>query len=457
MRRLITLSVITAVLAIFLAGCKKDEPVTKTKASEAVQAVNKWIFETLSDYYLWNYKMPADIDYAYEKDSEEYFNKLLYSDEDRFSYITSDYASLKAELGGVPVTMGFAPAFYLLSGKQVMIVVKYVYPGSAASEAGLERGDIILSINNTQLDTVNYYNLYSGNSYTVGLGAISGNTVTPTGESMAMTARVTNTDPSIYDTILDIGGYKIGYLAYTEFITGASDTYLTTMDDIFTKFKNAAISDLIVDLRYNPGGEVTAALHLASSIAPAAVVTAGETMIHLQYNDMLSDYLTQNYPDYLSYKFDNVSSNINMSHVFFLTTKGSASASELTIVGLRPYMNVTQIGEATYGKYVGSWVLPDDYEKWAMMPIVTRFSNADGYTNFKDGLTPDYLVKDDLFPAAPFGDPSDPMIAKAIELSTGKSMPAAKGATLSLPGMKELVPREALLKRNLVLPFTIKK
>lgn len=457
MRRLIICSFAATLLLTLITGCKKDEPAAKTKASAEVQAVNKWIFETLSDYYLWNYNMPDNIDYAYEKDSEEYFYKLLYSDEDRFSYITPDYATLKAELGGVPVTMGFSPAFYLLSGKQVMIVVKFVYPGSAAAEAGLERGDIILSINSTQLDTLNYYTLFSGNSYSVGLGSISGTSIVPSGESLSMTARVTNTDPSIAHSIIDIDGYKIGYLAYTEFITGSGDAYLTTMDNIFAEFKAAAISDLIVDLRYNPGGEVTAALHLASSIAPASVVTAGETMIHLQYNDLLSEYLTQNYPDYLSYKFEDVPSNINMSHVYFLTTKGSASASELTIVGLTPYMSVTQIGEATYGKYVGSWVLPDDYEVWAMMPIVTRFSNADGYTNFKFGLTPDYVVKDDLFPALPFGDPADPMIAKAIELSTGKSIPSGKGASVTMPGFRELVPREFKLKQNLILPFAGKK
>jgi carboxyl-terminal processing protease len=454
MRKYIFYTVALALVLLNISGCKKDvSPEQETPVPANIQAVNKWIYETMSDYYLWNDQIPAGIDYTKEADPEAYFYKLIYKDKDKWSYITNDYQSLIAELNGTPVTMGYHPVFYLVGPNKVIIAVAYVYPGSAAADAGLERGDIIIKINNTQLDTTNYYDLYSGTDYSVQLGAPIGTSFVATGESLSMTARVTDTDPAIYHKVLDVNGYKIGYLAYVEFIAGDNEAYLATMDNIFDDFKAQGISDLIVDLRYNPGGEIDAALHLASDIAPSSVTSVNDVMISLQYNTALQSYLIMNnYFDYLYYNFENSASNINMSHTFFLTTGRTASASELVITGLKPYMNITQIGEPTYGKYCGSWVMPDDNEEWVMMPIITKFANSQGFTDFVDGLTPDYYIEDELIPAQPLGDVADPMIAKAVELATGKSIPAAKRIAPVITGLKEIVPREISVSHNLIIP-----
>lgn len=443
---------ITGIL-LFLPGysCKKDiAPQTEIIPAETI-ATNKWIYDNMNMYYLWKTEMPTTIDNTKESDPEKYFYKLLYNDKDKWSFITSDYASLESELGGNPVTMGYSPAFYLTANYKVIIVVQYVYPGSAAADAGLKRGDIILAIDNASLDTTNYFKKYSGTSYTVQLGKISGNTLNFTGESLSMTARTTLTDPAIYHSVFNVNGHKTGYLVYVEFITGENNAYLADMDNIFNEFRDSTISDLIVDLRYNPGGEVNAAIHLSSLIAPSTVTETQEVLINLQYNSDLQEYLISNdYSDRLYYKFENTTSNINMSHVYFLTTSRSASASELVITGLKPYMNVTQIGESTYGKYCGSWVLPDDNKKWAIMPIVTKFSNADGFTDFVNGLTPDYSIDDDLITAAQFGDISDPMVAKAISLITGKSVTSKSLRLANILNLKQIIPLEMKVKSNLV-------
>jgi carboxyl-terminal processing protease len=452
MKKIILYTLSGLLFLTLINGCKKDVSGTEEEISEETIAVNKWIYDNMSLYYLWNNEMPVDLDYTKESDSEEYFYKLLYDDKDKYSYITDDYTSLKAEFNGTPITMGYNPAFYLVGTNTVIIVVSYVYPGSSADDAGLERGDIILSIDNTLLDTTNYYTKYSGTSYSVQLGAVSNNTLNYTGESLSMTARVTQTDPSIYHTVLDIDGHKIGYLVYVEFISGDNDAFLTELDNIFNEFKAAGISDLVVDLRYNPGGEIDAAVHLASEIAPNAVTVANEVLVDLRYNTDFQEYLElNNYDDYLYYKFKTSAANINMGKVYFLTTSGSASASELLITGLQPYMDVVQIGESTYGKYVGSWLLPDDNEEWAMMPVVMKYSNADGYTDFADGLTPDYEIDDDLISALPFGDVSDPMLAKAIELATGKSARSDKSVSVSPVIFKQIIPEEMKIRRNLII------
>lgn len=451
MRRSLIYAISGFIVIMLAFSCKKHDTEEPVVIPDATIATNKWIYDNMTLYYLWNDKLPTTIDYTKESDPEKYFYKLLYDEKDKWSYITSDYASLEAELSGDPKTMGYYPAFYLVGTKNVVIVVAYVYPGSPASDAGLKRGDIIMSIDNATLDTTNYYTKYSGTSYSVQLGQLTGSTLSYTGESLSMTARIVNTDPAVFDTVLDVDGYKIGYLAYVQFITGDNDAYLSKLDSIFTEFKTAGISDLIVDLRYNPGGQIDAAAHLASEIVPSAHSQNQDILVNLVYNTDLQQYLEQNnYTDYLNYKFANLSTNINMSRVYFLTTSRTASASELLMTGLQPYMTVVKIGESTYGKYVGSWVIPDDNNEWAIMPIVTKYSNTAGYTDFADGLTPDYSIEDDLVYAVPFGDTSDPMTAKAIELATGK--PASRKAIPEgVTRYKQIVPAQMRVRDNLLI------
>ena len=449
---------VTGILIFLMVySCRKDVDEEVEKIPQATLETNQWIYENMNQYYFWNDRMPAGLDHTREADPEAYFYKLLY-DQDRWSGITDDYPSLESELSGDPSTMGYYPAFYLIDAKNIVIVVGYVYPGSASADAGLVRGDIILSINNTPLDTSNYYNLFSGKSYSVQLGAIRENALVSTGRSLNMTARTTLTDPSIFHKVLDTGGTKIGYLVYVEFISGDNDAFLTVMDNIFDEFKAAGISELIVDLRYNPGGDVTSAVHLASLIAPASTAANRDIMVNLQYNAELQEFLEfNNRTDYLYYKFEPVASNINMQRVFFLTTSTTASASELVITGLDPYMDVVKIGEPTYGKFAGSWVMPDDNEKWAIMPIVVKYANKNGYTDFADGLPPDHQIDDNLFTALPFGEATDPLIAKAIEVITGKSA-ATKSAKISYPiTIKQVVPPQMEYKKSLYLPGLLKK
>lgn len=411
-------------------ACHDDDDDNGTQIPEETLATNKWIHDDMSDIYFWNTQLPQ-LDYRKESDSEEYFYKLIYKD-DPWSWITDDYASLAADYDGVPVTMGYDPAFYMFSNvdDQVFIVVNYVYPESPAALAGLKRGDIILKINNTEMNTDNYYDLYSGSSYSVQLGKATatstGVTIGDSGKSLSMTARVTQTDPAIWSEVIDTLDHKIGYLAYVEFVAGEDSLFLETLDEIFAGFKSEGISDLIVDLRYNPGGESTAAIHLASEIAPAAVVNSdSKYLVSLNYNDDLQSYLESNpqFDDNLYYRFSKLNTNLNLNKVYFLTTDGTASASELVITGLDPYMEVVQIGDSTYGKFAGAWIWPDneDEEKaeWAMIPIVMKYANFEGYTDFKDGLLPDILMGDDVLFAVPFGDTADPMIKRAIENIAG--------------------------------------
>ncbi len=403
---------------------------------EKTLATNEWIKENMEEVYYWKDHLP-NIDEKKETDPEAYFYKLLYKD-DEFSWITDDYASLKSEYDGDPVAMGYDPGFYTYSdaSDKVFIMVNYVYPESGAYAAGLRRGNIILKINNQELNTDNYDDLYSGDSYSVQLGKLivngSNGQIVDANKTLNLTSAISNRNPAIHHRVIDTLGYKIGYLAYVEFLSGKDNTFLGNMDAIFTEFKTAGVSDLIVDLRYNPGGDIDAAVHLASSIAPATAVSANSILVNLKYNSTYQKTIEAKYPEELNYKMENPPSNMNLQKVYFLTTERTASASEMIIAGLDPYMDVIQVGDTTYGKFYASYVLPDDDEKWAILPIVMKYTNTENYPDFSHGLLPDVLAFDDwvtdnpaynnrFIYSYPLGSPTDPMTRRAVELIAGVS------------------------------------
>ena len=453
------LSLTVLALLSLLSSCKKEDDIPQ---DDNIQ-VSQWLYDWMKDVYFWNDKLPDAVNIEEKTDPEAFFYELLYDEEDKWSYITDDWKSMEAELSGTPVSMGYSPAFGLFSGtSRVFIVTEYVYPGSPAHNAGLKRGDIILTINGENMDTSNYYDLYSQSSYTAGLGVYANNTITLSGKTITMTAASFQADPLIFDSVYAIADRKIGYMVYTEFITGENDQYLATLDRIFDRYKSIGISDVIIDLRYNPGGEIDASGHLASALAPYSVVSSSSIFVTFLYNkDLQAYFMKKEGPESenLIYKFPANSHNMDFSRVYFLTTSFSASASELLIVGLRPYMDVVVVGESTYGKYTGMWVIYDFDEppahNWAILPIVMKYANSLGYTDFKNGLEPDIAVEDNLFQAKPFGDTEDPILSAALEDITGLSLKSAR--SMEKPGYMRLDKGKDRLRRNIFIPGKIQQ
>jgi len=406
---------------------RKDDDIV----SKEIREVNEWILENMEIVYFWNDKIPGGLKPGQEPDPEEFFYKMIYNEEDKWSYITPDLDALMADLEGTPLSTGISPAFARFGETQVVLVVEYVYPGSPADQAGVQRGDLILTINDQQMNLTNYYELFTQPVITAAKGMISGNTVVPTGESFYLVAEIIEANPLIYHDIIDISGSKTGYIVYSSFTSGVNDKYIEDIDNIFGEFKREGITELIVDLRYNRGGEIDVAAYIASAIAPWSVMNSNEVLVQYVYNKVLGDYFKSpgTDPGYLGEKFPANENNLNFNKVYFLTGWKTASASELIIIGLKPYMNVVQIGESTYGKYTASWVITDTNNpprhKWAMMPIILKYANKDGFTDFKNGLSPDYSVEDFIFNFRPFGDPGDPVLAKAKELIGGITVKSA--------------------------------
>ncbi|WP_343673380.1 S41 family peptidase [Chitinophaga sp.] len=259
---------------------------------------------------------------------------------------------------GLEVTYVYADA----NKTTTYLYVLYVDKNSPAGQAGLERGDRITAING---DTDIAYDGSSGTNTTKVTNALYNSTsvslkVTKVGTSSttasySLTAATYNINPVLFDTTYTINGAKVGYFVFYTFTNtytskGVASPTKTVLDALFTKFKAAGITNLIVDLRYNGGGSVTTAEYLDSAIAPSSA--AGKTMYYYLYNDKLTANLDQVGLE-ASVNFPATTGGLALDHVFFITSGNTASASEMTLNNLRPYMDVQLVGTTTYGKPVG--------------------------------------------------------------------------------------------------------
>lgn len=456
---------------IILSSCTKDpgpepdpDPGNGNGIPAEVLTLNNWIWEGMNDVYLWEQYIP-DLDPDKESDPEEFFYKLLYKD-DRDSWIVDDYDALIQMFQGVQLTTGMSARPGYINDTDVISIIEYVTPGSPAAQAGVERGDIIISIDDTPLNGENYFDLYYQTTATYQFGRWNGSEVVANGVEVTLTAIELSQNPIVHSEVIDYEGSKVGYFVYTQFTKGQDNEWFDAVNDLLQEFSDAGVNEVVVDLRYNGGGNLDLSAYIASALAPLSPAQNNDVYIRLLWNQAYNNYWKQadldndGEPDgdessQLVISLREPQFNLDLSRVYFLTTDGTASASESLMTGLYPYMEVIQIGTTTYGKCYGS-VTIDDWEdpkrhNWAMQPIVLKYANALGFTDFVEGITPDYEVEDNLLTASPFGSLNDPLLAKALEDISGVS-PARKSAAVMDVPFKNL-PVERIPLPELAIPW----
>lgn len=439
--------IISLVLLPLLYACKDKtvEPATDSQT-------NDWILSNMKYWYYWNDKIPASPDMS--RGPSEFFSSLLYKYDrtsnpngDRFSWIQESADELTSSLNGNTKTTGldYRLVIYPSGSSNVVGIVLYTLPGSPAAKAGFKRGDIFTHIDGQKLTTTNYNSLLRGDGplkFTI--GSISDAGVITEGTTQKEAAKLDlQEDPIHYDTTYQYGSDKIGYIVYHQFVPGpdsvsGSKAYDQKLDGIFAKFKSSGVNSLILDLRYNGGGYVSSATNLASLIGK---VTNNDIFYYKEYNATVTPALEKQYGASFFYeKFQTKSQNIGQSlnNLIIITSKNSASASELLINGLKPFMNVTLVGDVTYGKNVGSITITgkDKGIKWGMQPIVTKSFNSLKQSDYSVGFTPTASVIEGSKLYA-YGSLRDPLLNKALSMITGS--PLARGrVTESTPVYQEI-------------------
>lgn len=455
------------VLCLFAACGGSDDPTpdptpkpdpTPDPVITVNQKVNKFVVKSMELWYLWDKQIPSTVKEDSDEEPVDYLrNTIRYKTLDKWTNLTNTAKTRANELPDeTSKEFGYGLSYYQLTGGEIIAYVTYVNPNSPAKNAGLKRGDMILKNGGDFMYESNYMDLYYANSLSLTLGVATDQGIAPLDGTFNLTAETKVFDTVVHDEVIEYDDKKIGYICYTGYTFDSEQKLL----NIITNFKTEGVTDVILDLRYNPGGYAKVAQNLSSMLAPPACLDGKTIFLEERWNDDYMAYYAQNGKDLNQYFVKDIAVNLDLTKLCILTSKGTASASEATLVGLRPYLGdkLVHIGTTTHGKYVGGidWtpedlVTPNLYTKeeadeiknWELMIIIYKYVSSSGETDFTSGLTPATNnrvaeVEDGYLPnLKPWGSKEDPLVAKALERITGKAPAQSRSASVQIPA-KEL-------------------
>ncbi|MGA9588857.1 MAG: S41 family peptidase [Salegentibacter sp.] len=439
---------ILGVAGFLFTSCQKDQ-VPQDNQSNKVNTtddpeleVKDFVYNAMNDIYLYKADVAeladdyftsasAKTDYLNTFDSPEALFDAVTASSDRFSFITDDYNSLEDSFAGVSGSTGMKYGLGRITGtNDVFAYLEYILPGTSAEEAGLTRGTVFTEVNGQQLTMSNYSDLLSADNFTINIGKIENGVIKMTDQTVTLEDIHYTSNPVYIAKTLNVDGTKVGYLMYNSFVGDFDDE----LNAAFAQFQADGVTDLILDLRYNGGGSVESAIDLASMITGQF---DGKVFMKEQWNEKYQQHFESVSPESLVNKFDSkirtgeTINSLNLSKVYIITTAATASASELVINGLAPYINVVQVGETTTGKFQASVTIYDssDYSRekanenhtYALQPLVFKSVNSAGKTDYGNGLDPNVVFPEDLNDLGTLGDPSEPLLQAAINDILGKT------------------------------------
>lgn len=475
MKRIYNLIVAFLLFSTLFISCNKDDnPDPDPDNSNDItldNPINKFVWNGMNSWYYWQTDVPnlADSKKTIQNDfysflnnyssSENLFYDLCYmhtsnvsesSVVDRFSWFIDDYIEQEKAFQGITKSFGFRlQAVQINESGDIIFYVRFVSnaSNSPALNANIKRGDIIYAIDGVSINESNYSTLVdnlSNDSVTLSFASENNGELTPIQDKTITAVEIEDNPIHLVKTFDDINGKKVGYLVYN----GFRSSYNDELNDAFEILKSENIDELVLDLRLNGGGSVETTSFLASMIYSNA--TSADVLAHLRFNEK---HVGENG----SYNFENTLNVYNASglktgteainkiaslnKLYVLTSGSTASASEMIINGLRPYIDVIAVGSTTYGKNVGSITLYDspgsDYtsqtsanstHKNAMQPIVFRIFNKNGESDYIQGFQPNIEVKEWYFwnSILPFGDENEQVLKAALDHIRGISSRASK-------------------------------
>ncbi|PTM06515.1 MAG: carboxyl-terminal protease [Bacteroidetes bacterium] len=432
-------------ITILFNSCTSDpvNPEIDEVSLEDIEIQN-FMWRSMNLWYYWQSRVPdlADskientsdyLDYLNNNPDPQNFIESLLDPEDRFTFYSDDYTELTNTLSGISKSNGleFGLVLEAEDSDKVILYTKYTIKNSDAERQGVQRGDLFNRVNGTPITTSNYVELLfsTDDSYTLGRVEYIDGDFVDNEDSVLLTKEENLAEHPIYlDTIFSIEDKKVGYLMYNAFIAN----YDTEVMAVFDEFQSNGVNEVVLDLRYNSGGATASARKIASRIYNATEETV---FARQDWNEKWNEAFGNQLEDY----FD-TEKGINLQRVFILTETTSASASELLINGLDPHMQVIHIGDTTRGKNEFSITLVDDVSgysnfpflyhpsrepyinsnvSWALQPLVGRYENSVGFSDYITGLVPDIIQSESVLNMGQLGSITEPLLAKAIEQITG--------------------------------------
>ncbi|HUG53615.1 MAG TPA: S41 family peptidase [Vicinamibacteria bacterium] len=380
-----------------------ETPSAQTGAQCTVPGQNQFVRTTMRDIYLWYRELP-DPDTASFSSPEAYLEAVRYRALDSsYSFITgrAENDAFYSESQFI----GFGFGMTLLSADELRVTE--VYPGSPAAEAGLQRGAQLLAVNGrtiSSLVSAGELNSIFGASQ-VGVSAqVRFSDRSGAERDVQMTKRVVTIPTASLTRTFASGGRAVGYVHFRNFVTPST----AALNEAFAELEASGANDLVLDLRYNGGGLVSVAQHLGGLIGGAR--TRDRAFVQFVHND-------KNTGRNSTLNFPSPAHALGLERLVVIATRSSASASELVVNGLRPFVEVTVVGERTYGKPVGQYGY--NFCDKVLYPVAFSTQNARGEGDFFDGIPADCAAPDDL--GHDLGDGAEGSLAEALRyLRTGR-------------------------------------
>ena len=402
---------------IIFTACKKEKevqapptpppPVSTTPTLADLQKDSALLYAR--EIYLWYNQIPQTFNARSFADLDKVMNGIRqYSIEpgftqpvDRWSFGV-DRSTWDNVSSGISGDFGISVFFM----NNTDLRVKFVEKASPAGQAGIRRGWKITKINGST-------NISTSNAETIVNAVWYSNSTSFTFEKpdkstvdLTLTAKQYQEDPIFLDTVYQRGTSRIGYLVFNSFL-GDTAAIFNDFQRVFSKFSQAGVTEVAVDLRYNGGGYVNLQEKLSNYLVNSSA--NGNVMAKREYNNKYSSWnSTTNFQKL---------GNLNLSRVFFIVSSSTASASESLINSLKPYMNVVLVGPSkTYGKPVGYFAIP--VGNWYIFPVSSRSVNKNGEGSFFNGFSLNHTSADGL--DKDWGDENEASLASILNyISTG--------------------------------------
>jgi carboxyl-terminal processing protease len=405
--------VLTLFSLIFFA-CEKDPPLNEPGSNETI---NQWTLKQMRRYYYWNDKISEKNDYQQAPDL--FFKRILFQG-DHYSSILQ---TLNSDTYGNTLTNTFGfDIVQLKAATGTIQLVTQVVPSSEGDLMGLKRGDSITHINNEPIDNSNLKSLLNKSLLLPAMQLTRND-----GKIFHLPASYIS-QPVLYTNKLVSSSPTVGYMFLSQFDFSGAYSLLKAVQN----FKSQRVQELIVDLRYNPGGQVAFASFCALLLAD---IKENDIFAKYQGNKNLKNRedsfasALQGQPDGYSFMATEIlKQGLHLKRIYMLTGPNTASASEMLVNGLKPYIQVVQVGDKTYGKDMASTTLSTPEEihgterAWHLIPMIYKIYNKAGQGDYANGIIPQQVMNEFAFsPLVPIGDNRDPLIQEVLRTIGNKS------------------------------------
>ena len=407
-----------------------------TSGTCTLRARQDWAFAQLREWYLFPETLPASLDPTPYSTVNDYIDALTATarsqSRDRFfTYVTSIAGENAFFSSGSSAGFGVRLAY---DASNRLFVVES-FEGAPALAAGIDRGAQIVAIGTTASNLQTVASLIASGGSSAVTNALGPNTagtlrvlqITDAGGTRTVT--VTKADFSLTPVssrygaqIINDGGRRVGYINLRTFISTADQQ----LRDAFANFRSQGITDIIIDFRYNGGGLVSTA-ELIGDLLGRGRSTSEVFSFTTFRSEKSSNNSTRN--------FAPTTQSVAPTRVAFIGTSSTASASELVINSMIPYLrsNVALIGTNTFGKPVGQIAIDQAAcdDRLRVVAFATQNANRQGnyYTGLASVVEASCQAPDDF--TRQLGDPQEASTRAALNYLAGQSCtPVTAGAGL---------------------------